>query len=137
MICVVKDCVGVRTSVPKGVDGRPADALSRSEHGLDRELEVPLGGNRGINLLEPDVGWYNAVLQHQHRLDQAGDAACTLQVTYVRLDGSDNQRLRRRPLVLEDGSDGTRLKRVADGRASTVSFEEAGCLQIQPGARIR
>ncbi len=89
----------VRSAEPKRADPREPGSVAppprpQFRRDLHRQL-VP--GDVRIRLPEMQVRWQLFVLQGERDFDQPGDPSRRFQVPDVRLDGTDHQRLIRRP----------------------------------------
>ena len=96
------------------------------------------GGNLGVQRRQRRVRYGRLVLQHQHRLDQAGDPSARLQVANVCLYRAHHQR----PCLLaawpKHGGQRTHLNGIAQPRPSAVRLEvvELFRLQTRRGQRV-
>ncbi len=126
--------MGDPATQPEGVDpGEPGHVPARPGHVVHGDLDVRApDGQVRIGLGQTCDAGDPAVLQHQHRLDQAHQAGCRFEVADVGLDRADPDlaaracRRGRTPVRSGDrlGERG-HLDRVTAGRARSVRLEKA------------
>ena len=70
-----------------------------------------------------------AVLEHEHRLKQTGDARCGFQVTEIGFDRANRKRAIGRTIAAESFGKGMRFDRIAYSGAGAVGLNKADLLR--------
>ncbi|NIL87178.1 hypothetical protein RhoFasGS6_04598 [Rhodococcus fascians] len=90
----------------------------------------------GIGLDEIEVGGDDSVLARQHRFDRSQDSSGCFGVSDVRLDGSDVERVRLRPVAAQHVVEGTEFDGVPGLGPSSVGLDEGDGAWVDPGIGV-
>lgn len=117
------------------IEPTPTREIERGKREGGSNLDLPfIRGNVRIGLLEPDVARNDGLFQDQDGLDQPRQPRGSFQMADVGLDRPDDDR--RRPTLLEDGSDGAGLDGITQTGSGPMRLEESGLIEIQAGGQI-
>nr|WP_167398830.1 type I polyketide synthase [Sphingomonas aurantiaca] len=108
-----------------------AQVRARDPHALYRPFDLAAVGR-----VEVDAGRQRAMADRQHRLDHSRNPRCRFGMADIRLDRTQFQTLRARP-VSEDRIERAELDRIAERRARTMCLDIVDPVGSDPGIRQR
>src|SRR6266436_4334029 len=122
-----KKDVRIGSTKAEGIDTRDALAV-RFRKGLQCGGHAQFQGSQvdiWIRRLEMQAGWNAPMLQYQQGLDQSGDAGRGLQVSKVRLHGSNGERRFSRAVLAKRFGERMGLDGITDGGTGSVRFDKS------------
>ena len=114
----------------------PVACGKRLQRGRHAQLEL-LEINMRTRRLKMEARRNLAVLQHEHRLEQSGDARRGFQVSEICFDRANRQRRAAGRLRAERFGERMRLDRIADRRTGAVRFDKTDLLRRNSRIRTR